>query len=89
MAITGNPKKLAQDIADGFVSLSPPALKRYSPADLKMILTNLGIVQREIRALQVVQDDVVQLKAKNMRLTRLNQAEVVLRSFCKKYRIQI
>jgi hypothetical protein len=89
MAVSGNPKKIAQDIADGFVSLSPPALKRYSPVDLKVILANIGIVQREIRALQVMQDDVVQLKAKNIRLTRLNQAEIVLRSFCKKYRIPI
>lgn len=89
MAISGNPKKIAQDIADGFVSLSPPALKRYSPVDLKVILANIGIVQREIRALQMMQDDVAQLKTKNIRLTRLNQAEVVLRSFCKKYRIQI
>jgi hypothetical protein len=89
MAIAGNPKKIALDIADGFVSLSPISLKRYTPADLKVILGNIGIVQREIRALQVTQDDVMQLKAKNTRLTRLNQAEVVLRSFCKKYRIQI
>lgn len=89
MAISGNPKKIAQDIADGFVSLSPPSLKRYSPADLKVILANMGIVQREVRALQVPQEDVVKLKAKNMRLTRLNQAEVTLRSFCKKAGIPI
>jgi hypothetical protein len=89
MAIAGNPKKMAQDIAEGFVSLSPPALKRYAPADLKVILANLGIVQREIRAIQLPQDDVLQLKAKNNRLLRLNQAEIVLRSFCKKYRIPV
>lgn len=89
MAIAGNPKKIAQDIADGFVSLSPPSLKRYSPADLKVILTNIGIVQRETRGHQVLQEDVVQIKAKNMRLTRLNQAEVTLRSYCKKSRITL
>jgi len=89
MTIAGNPKKIAQDIADGFVSLSPLTLKRYSPADLKLILANIGIVQREIRALQVPLDDVLQLKAKNIRLMRLNQSEVVLRSFCKKHRIPI
>ncbi len=89
MTIAGNPKKIAQDIADGFVSLSPPSLKRYGPPDLKVILTNIGIVQRETRALQVPQEDVMQLKAKNMRLTRLNQAEVTLRSFCKKSGIKI
>lgn len=89
MAIAGNPKKMAQDIADGFISLSPPSLKRFTPGDLKVILTNMSIVQREVRALQIPQEEVVQLKAKNTRLTRLNQAEIVLRSFCKKYRIPI
>lgn len=89
MPIAGNPKKIAQDIADGFVSLSPLVLKRYSPADLKVILVQIGIVQREIRALQVPLEDVLQLKLKNIRLTRLNQGEVVLRSFCKKHRIPI
>lgn len=89
MAIAGNPKKLAQDIADGFVSLSPPSLKRYSPADLKVILANIAIVQRETRSLQIPLQDVLQLKAKNMHLTRLNQAEVTLRSFCKKARVAL
>lgn len=89
MAISGNPKKMAQDIADGFLSLSPPALKRYSPADLKTILNNLTLVKREIRQRQVPLEDVLLLKAKNMQLSRLNQAETVLRSFCKKQRIPI
>jgi len=89
MAIAGNPKKLAQDIADGFLSLSTPGLKSYSQADLKIILTNLAIVQREVRSIQVPQEDALLIKSKNMRLTRLRQAEMVLRSFCKKMRIAI
>lgn len=89
MAIAGNPKKLAQDIAGGFLSLSPPGLKKYTPADLKVILNNLNLVQREVRQTQVPLDDVQEVKAKNMRLSRLNQAEMVLRSYCKKMRIPI
>ena len=89
MAISGNPKKLAQDISAGYQSLSPPALKRYSPADLKVILANLAVVQREVRQTQVPLEEVVLIKAKNMQLSRLNQAEVVLRSYCRKKRIAI
>jgi hypothetical protein len=89
MAIAGSPKKLAQDIAEGFVSLSPPSLKKYTPADLKIILVNLALVQREIRQVQVPVEDAMLIKAKNLRLSRLTQAEVVLRSFCKKMRIPI
>ena len=89
MAISGNPKKIAQDIAGGYQSLSPPSLKKYTPTDLKVILNNLGIVQREVRQMQVPSENVDLIKAKNMKLTRLNQAEMVLRSYCKKKRIPI
>jgi hypothetical protein len=89
MAIAGNPKKIAQDVAEGFSSLSAPGLKKYTPADLKIILNNLAIVQREIRSTQVPMDDALLIKAKNMRVSRLRQAELVLRTFCKKMRIPI
>lgn len=89
MAISGNPKKMAQDVAGGFFSLSPPVLKKYTPADLKVILNNLVLVQREIRQTQVPQDDVQLVKAKNMQISRMNQAEMVLRTYCKKMRIPI
>jgi len=89
MAIAGSPKKIAQDIAEGFLSLSAPGLKKYTPADLKIILANLALVQREIRQVQVPTEETMLLKAKNMRLSRLNQAEMVLRGYCKKQRIPI
>ena len=89
MAISGNPKKLAQDIAGGFVSLSPPVLKKYTPADLKIILSNLTLVQREVRQRQVPAEDIPLVKAKNMQISRLNQALMILRSYCKKMRIPI
>jgi hypothetical protein len=89
MAISGNPKKLAQDVAEGFYSLSPPVLKKYTPADLKIILANLTLVQREIRQTQVPLEDVQLVKAKNIQISRLNQALMVLRSYCKKMRIPI
>ena len=89
MAISGSPKKLAQDIAEGFVSLSPVTLKPYTPADMKIVMAHLAQVQREIRQLQVSQEDVLLIKAKNMRLSRIRQAEVVVRSYCKKMRIPL
>lgn len=80
---------MAEDIAGGYQSLSPPSLKKYTPADLKVILANLGIAARQVRQIQVPLDDVLLVKAKNMQLSRLNQAEVVLRSFCRKQRIPL
>jgi hypothetical protein len=89
MPIAGNPKKMAQDIAGGYMMLSPPMLKSYTPADLKTILVNLGMVARELRQEQVPQEDVMAVKAKNMKLSRLNQAEIVVRAYCKKKRISV
>lgn len=87
MAISGNPKKMAQDIADGFFSLSPPILKQYTPADIKIILNSLALVKRQVRQIQVPLEDIPLVKAKNMQISRLNQAETVVRSYCKKKRI--
>lgn len=89
MAISGNPKKIAQDIAGGFFSLSPPNLKKYTPADLKIILNNINLVKREIRQMQVPLEEVQLVKAKNMQISRMNQAEMVLRTYCKKMRIPV
>lgn len=86
MAIAGSPKKLAQDIADGYLMLSPPLLKNYTPADLKTIVVNIGIVARELRQVAIPLDDVMTIKARNMKLSRLNQAYVVIQAFCKKHK---
>ncbi len=89
MALSGNPKKLAQDIAGGYFSITPPMMRQYTPADLKTIVVNLGIVARDIRQEQVPQDDALAIKQKNTRLSRLNQADIVIRAHCKKLRIPI
>lgn len=84
MPIAGSPKKLAQDIADGYLMLTKPMLKLYAPGELKIIVSNIAIVARELRQLIIPQDDVMAIKARNMRLSRLNQAEVVILAFSKK-----
>jgi len=86
MAIAGSPKKLAQDIAEGYLMLSPPLLKNYTPADLKTIVVNIGIVARELRQVVIPLDDVMTIKSRNMKLSRLHQAEVVIQAFCKKHK---
>ena len=87
MPIAGSPKKLAQDIAEGYLMLTPPLLKNYTPADLKIIVVNIGIVTRELRQEVIPLDDVMTIKARNMKLSRLNQADVVIQAFCKKHRL--
>lgn len=89
MTIAGNPKKFAQSVSEGFVRLSPPMLKGHSAAQLKALLSNIELVQRELRQLQISLEDIDALKQKNYRISRLNQAEVILRHYCKKMRIPL
>ena len=89
MPIAGSPKKLAQDIAEGYLMLTPPLLKNYTPSDLKTIVVNIGIVARELRQVVIPLDDVMIIKARNMKLSRLNQADVVIQAFCKKHKYHL
>ncbi len=87
MAIAGSPSKMARDIADGFVNLSPPGLKQYTPADFKTILNHLSLASRDLRQEVIPAENIPAIKARNMKLSRLNQAATVIRAFCKKHRI--
>jgi len=89
MAISGSPKMLAWDIAKGVTTITISNIKQYAPADLKSIIVNIGIVQREIRGEQVPLDDIMAIKAKNQRLQRLNQAISTISSYAKQRRIPL
>jgi len=89
MPIAGSPKKLAEDVANGFTMFSPPGLRQYNAADLKTLLANLAMVARELRGQQIPTDEVLALKSRNMKLSRINQAEMVIRAHCKKQRIPV
>ena len=41
MAISGSPKKLAQDVRDGFFALTAPMLRQYTPPDIKTIIARI------------------------------------------------
>jgi hypothetical protein len=89
MAISGNPKMLAYDIAKGFFQVNVAILKTYTPEDLKTVLVNISIVQRELRAEQVPLEDSAAIKGKNQRLQRLQQAVTLINSFAKQHRLRL
>lgn len=89
MAITGNPLVIAREIGDGFRSLTPVILKRYTPADLKVINTSLQQVLRETRAEVTPAEDAEAVRKKNLRLQRLNQAVLSLTNYCRQNRVAL
>lgn len=81
MPISGNPKKIAVDVAQGYQSFTHSSLRQYNSNDLKVLLFNLNVVLREIRGKKVPLEDIEGLKDKNNRLRRLNQAVQLIQSF--------
>jgi len=89
MALPGNPKGLAKDIAEGYFALTPPILRKFTPPELKTVNQNLGIVLRETRGEPVETGDVETIRRKSLRIQRLNQALLVLANYCKQNRVPL
>jgi hypothetical protein len=80
---------LARDIGDGFHSLSPATLKKYAPADLKIINGSLQKVLRDVRGEPPTPGDPEAIRKKNLRMQRLNQAILLLANHCRQNRIPL
>ena len=89
MPISGNPKKLAQDVASGFQQFSQASLRQYTVEDLRVIIFNLNFVLRDIRGKQISLEDIEALKDKNNRIRRINQAVNIIQSFATLKNIKI
>ncbi|MBD3308847.1 hypothetical protein GF339_20745 [candidate division KSB3 bacterium] len=89
MAISGNPRMMAHDIARGLTNVTPASLKKYTPQDLKVLVNNLQIVLREIRGKQTPQGDLMALKQRNQHLQHINQAITIITNYAKKRKIQL
>ena len=82
-------KKVAKDIADGFLNINVANLKKYSPQELKILLTNISIVQREVRSIQPAENDYDAIKKKNWQLQNLTRSHTIIINFIKHRRIKI
>jgi hypothetical protein len=89
MPISGNPKKLAQDVANGFQQFSQASLRQYTGEDLRVILFNLNFVLRDIRGKQISLEDIEALKDKNNKIRRITQALNIIQSFASLKNIKI
>ncbi len=89
MAIAGNPKKLAADVAHGFQQFNPSSLRQYTVDDLRTIVFNLNIVLREVRTKQISLEDTEALKDKNNQIRRIQQALSVIQSFANLKRMKL
>jgi hypothetical protein len=89
MAFSGNPRKYAADIGEGYVLLSPVLLRSYDVAALRELKVALELELRDTRSQLPPQDDLRAVQAKQRRLLRLNQSLGVLRTFALKRRLAV
>ena len=89
MAISGNPLAIAKEIGEGFHSVTQATLKKYTPADLKIINNSLQQVLRDARGEVTPSDDPEAVRKKNLRIQRLNQAIMMLANYCRQQRIPL
>jgi hypothetical protein len=69
---------IAKDIADGFVTMNPQFLKRFSAENYKDLHQCLRKGQKEIRAEVFPTNDTLSIRKRNIRLQRLHQAVTVV-----------
>ncbi len=85
--IGGSAYNMVRDIAEGYVLLSPVALKKFETGDFNQILLEIEKLSREVRGEAPPQDDTQEIQKKNRKLQRLQQAQVVIKSFRMKRKI--
>ena len=73
--------KVATDVAEGYVMLNPPFLKKYERHEIDALVKEIEKLTRDTRGLVIAADDSDANQAKNRRLLRLSQATVVLQSW--------
>lgn len=90
MGVGGSPKEMAKAIADGYLNLTVTSLRKFATsAQLKKILTNIDIIEREYRNEIVPKDDFEATRKKHFRLSNLRKARVVVVNFAKHRRIPL
>ena len=86
---TGSPKELVKSVADGYVTFSVITLRKFQPHHFRMLLQNILIVEREIRAEILEENDFDGARKKNFRLQNLNRARMMINDFMKHRRIKV
>jgi hypothetical protein len=83
MALSENPKKIAEDVATGMRTFNRANLRRLQPPDLKIIVEHLNAAQVAIRQEIVPMDDpgyMEKTKDKNRRTGRIRNALTIIRN---------
>jgi hypothetical protein len=82
-------KAIAADVAEGFVTVNPLYLKRFTESMCKALYEAIEQKQNAIRAEPFPTHDVLQIRKRNVRLQRLHSARMVIRNFAREKRFSL
>ncbi len=80
---------IAKDVAEGFVTVNPQLLKRFSGENYKEMLQFLKKTQKDIRGQSFPTNDTLSIRKRNIRLQRLHQAVTVIEFSAREKRIPL
>ncbi|MEN2985875.1 MAG: hypothetical protein ABDH16_04390 [Thermodesulfovibrionaceae bacterium] len=72
---------VANDIAEGFITVNPIFLKKFSEKQLKELLEALIKKEKQVRAEPFPFNEPLLIRKRNLKIQRLYQAQVVVKNF--------
>lgn len=78
-----SPKAVAYDISEGYVAVNPLFLKPLGDNELKELYAQVIKAQGEVRSERFPHSDVMAIRRRNVRLSKLHSAAMVIRNFAR------
>lgn len=75
----GSAYAMSRDVGEGLILVNANTFKKYTMAEMKQLAFELDRVLKEVRADQPAQDDIQAIQKRGRKLTRVNQALMILR----------
>ena len=82
-------KAVANDVAEGYMSINPLVLKKFDKDMIKDLFEHLNKAMGAARNLAIPLTDQIALRNKNMKLQRLHNAIIILRNTAREKRIPL
>lgn len=82
-------KVIANDVAEGFVTINPIFLKPFNDSGIRNLFKAIEQKQIVVRTEPFPHNDVAKIRHRNMRLQRLHVSMLIVKNYAREKKIQI
>lgn len=82
-----NFKVIANEVAEGFITINPIFLKSFNAPNIKALYKALEQRQNEVRAEPFPYNDIPMIRKRNIRLQRLYSSLLIIRNYVRENKI--